>query len=125
MTDAHEERQKWDRLAEDCPDVLHDRGVQLVEDLAALFHSLKPDIRRVLEAGCGSGLTGIGLANRGFQVDLLDFSPRMLDKARLACAVHLTEHLPAPGLFCADLSKASPEVLGVEPVRLRVQRRLA
>lgn len=49
---------------------------------AALKRHLTPGEGRVLDVGCGTGLSGIALAGAGFtQIDGCDFSKAMLDKA--------------------------------------------
>lgn len=55
----------------------------------------------ILDAGCGSGLSGVALADAGYgEIDGCDFSPEMLEKARDK-AVYRT-------LFHADLNAGLP-----------------
>jgi len=49
---------------------------------AALARYMADRTGLVLDAGCGTGLSGVALANAGFErIDGCDFSPRMLEKA--------------------------------------------
>ena len=42
----------------------------------------EPPYGRALDLGCGSGIWGIALAKRGWQVTGVDYSPKALDRAR-------------------------------------------
>ncbi|TEY85788.1 hypothetical protein BOTCAL_0012g00440 [Botryotinia calthae] len=54
---------------------------------------------RILDAGCGTGLVGVALAESGAkEIDGLDFSPAMLTQARLTGCYR--------NLFVGDLSRA-------------------
>jgi ubiquinone/menaquinone biosynthesis C-methylase UbiE len=67
---------------------------------AHLFNLLGPDLKtaKILDAGCGTGLVGVHLAQLGAsEVDGLDLSPGMLDVARRTGAYK--------SLNTADLSK--------------------
>ena len=109
------ERAKWEGLAANPVTERSEFRDQVTAELAALLHSFDPPVERVLEAGCGSGLTGIGLIQRGFTVDLMDFSPKMLEQAGKAAERQLPASHVRPALHRADLFDASPEALGVEP----------
>ncbi len=50
--------------------------LQMVDDLRL------PPSARILEVGCGAGLTSVELARRGFAVDAIDTVPEMLDLTR-------------------------------------------
>jgi SAM-dependent methyltransferase len=41
-----------------------------------------PTGARVLDIGCGAGLTSVSLAQRGFEVDAMDVAPAMLEQTR-------------------------------------------
>ena len=41
-----------------------------------------PTEARVLDIGCGAGLTSVSLAQRGFEVDAMDVAPSMLEQTR-------------------------------------------
>jgi len=58
---------------------------------------------RILDVGCGTGVTALELAHLGYEVDGLDIAPKMIQRAqneaeqhRLNCAfkVGIAEHLP-------------------------------
>lgn len=61
-----------------------DLGYTLPGDVAACFARIIKDRKaRVLDIGCGTGLTGLALNRHGFNaIDGLDFSPEMLAQAR-------------------------------------------
>lgn len=72
----------------------HDLGYTLPETVAAQFAKVVADkSARVIDIGCGTGLTAAGLARRGFNnLDGLDFSPEMLAEAgRKGIYTHLIE----------------------------------
>ena len=73
----------------------------------------RPDRLRILDAGCGTGLTTLGLArlNPGSTVLGLDASPRSLELARLRAAVHESENL-AVEFRSHDLETPLPGSLG-------------
>jgi len=106
---------KWESLAGGLVSDLREFRRQVTEELAALLQSFDPPVSRILEAGCGSGLTGIGLLQRGFSVDLMDFSPAMLERAGEAAERYLPRDHPRPALHHADLFEATHESLEVEP----------
>ena len=110
-----DELAKWDALADQWGQSPAEYELDLVEELAALLRSLRPPAERILEAGCGGGVTGLELAQRGFQVDLLDFSKKMIERARDTWTTQANTDLPEPRLIHADLFSATPESLGVDP----------
>jgi SAM-dependent methyltransferase len=67
----------WERMASSQP---------IVDQLARLFSreeaDLKPERRRVLDLGCGSGNWSVALAKRGWKVTGVDFVPKALRRAR-------------------------------------------
>lgn len=51
---------------------------------ALLMHYATDHDAKILDVGCGTGLTSVDLASAGYRhIDGLDFSPAMLEKARL------------------------------------------
>lgn len=79
---AHE-REKWDAYYATLPVYEIDACTQAFNDeLVATVRELLPDGGRILEAGCGGGIQSLALAQAGFDVSLLDFSPAALDYAR-------------------------------------------
>lgn len=67
----------------------------------ALAAHLPPEGTVILDAGCGSGLSGLALANAGYRkIDGCDFSPDMLAKA--------AEKNVYRSLFEADLNEGLP-----------------
>ena len=67
------------------------------------------ELPRALDVGCGSGANAIFLAEHGFEVTGIDFSPVALDKARAATPMPL-----APRLRWIEGDVTDPEVLGGE-----------
>jgi S-adenosylmethionine-dependent methyltransferase len=73
---------------------------RLREDLnwQYMMPHLPPPPARILDVGCGTGGVGLRLAQQGYQVDLLDFSPEMLaiaaQKARQQQLDHLLTFYP-------------------------------
>ena len=47
-----------------------------------------PDGERVLDAGCGAGLTAVALARRGYEVDAIDAAQNMLELTRQLALEH-------------------------------------
>ncbi len=90
----------WDSVSEEYDEASY---WQLPENLANLEtlvqHMGNPAGKRVLEVGCGSGLTTLALAQRGALCSLLDFSPVALDHAAVAFR---RAGLPAPEQFLQD-----------------------
>ncbi|MGD1714038.1 class I SAM-dependent DNA methyltransferase [Hydrocoleum sp. CS-953] len=72
----------YDFLADDYDDLIKEWGYdgpRIGAELAKQFFSLEDSI---LDAGCGSGLTGESLYNRGFtNITGVDISQKLLDKA--------------------------------------------
>lgn len=79
-----------------------DRAVEL------LSRSL-PAGARVMDAGCGAGLTALALVQRGFHVHGIDVSQRMLD----CCAENFAEHGIPPERY--ELSRTDVVRGGFEP----------
>jgi len=50
--------------------------------LSQVDHLALPTGARVLDIGCGAGLTSVSLAQRGFVVDAMDVAPAMLEQTR-------------------------------------------
>jgi len=114
MTDHAREREKWGQLARQWTEI-PDYEEELAEHITCLLKSLDPPVHRLLEAGCGSALTSIGLANRGFKVDLLDFSEEAISGAKKVWASHVRNSSYSSLFHCVDLVDATPESLGVAP----------
>lgn len=71
---------------------------------AEMLQRFLPDTSaRLLDAGCGSGLSGIALKKAGYQwIDGCDFSPEMLEIARSKGCYQT--------LFTADLNEGQPDI---------------
>jgi predicted TPR repeat methyltransferase len=100
---ADEARELYDAWAPtyDDHDVSEAMGYAPPERVAERVASLVPSDADVLDAGCGTGLVGMALADRGFRsVDGLDLSPAMVARARKRRVYHdlgpadLTARLP-------------------------------
>ncbi|MEP1207447.1 MAG: methyltransferase domain-containing protein [Rhizobiaceae bacterium] len=62
--------------------------------VAEMLCKLQPDLTsRILDAGCGSGLSGVAIAKAGYtHIDGCDFSPEMLEKSlEKGCYTNLFE----------------------------------
>ncbi|HEV2708550.1 MAG TPA: class I SAM-dependent methyltransferase [Pyrinomonadaceae bacterium] len=70
----------------------------------ALTHRGLPQGSRVLDAGCGAGGYSIELARRGYRVEGLDASPRLIAQARARAS---EEHLPVSFVVGDILSLAA------------------
>src|SRR5215212_2653702 len=55
---------------------------RMAEVLEWTDHLALPKRSRILEVGCGAGLTTIELVRRGYVVDAIDSSERMVERAR-------------------------------------------
>jgi SAM-dependent methyltransferase len=84
------------------------------EAVSTLEQYLTPD-SRILDAGCGTGVVGQLLAGKGYrQVDGLDLSPGMLDRARRKnCYRNLYQAALGEPLAMADDSYDAVVVVGV------------
>jgi len=79
----HDELEKWERYYTELPLVEPDEASESFHrELVEVIARLAPPGSAVLEAGCGGGWHSLALAKAGYQVTLLDFSPRALDYAR-------------------------------------------
>lgn len=79
----HGELEKWERYYAELPLVEQDEASEAFHrELVAAIAALVPSGSAILEAGCGGGWHSLALARAGFDVSLLDFSPRALDYAR-------------------------------------------
>jgi SAM-dependent methyltransferase len=61
-------------------------GVTPSPDLVALVESGRLSPCRTIDIGCGTGVTSIYLASRGFDVTAVDFAPSAVDRARVGAA---------------------------------------
>ncbi len=89
---------------------------QPVRCAAALAANLPERAAPVLDVGCGTGLSGLALAEVGYTtLDGCDLSAKMLDKARLTgCYRRLFEaNLNKPPLAAADEAYAAATAVGV------------
>ena len=80
-----EKAQYWRRIYQKERDVfalIHQQRMERVKKLVELLEL--PAGTRILEVGCGCGLTTIAMAQRGYQVDALDSVPAMIDLTRQA-----------------------------------------
>lgn len=83
------------RLAGDAYDAPYEQRAAAGENVhgeADFVQSLGPDVRSVLDAGCGTGRMGRELARRGYAVVGVDLDPTMLATARRK-APKITWHL--------------------------------
>ena len=77
--DLTELRTEYDRIASVYDAELDRMGYRVPAELAAIVRLLVPADARILDAGAGTGLTGIALAEAGYtQLDGFDMSPAML-----------------------------------------------
>lgn len=82
-TNSTEVRDYYDRWAETYDDALHEWGYEAPRGVAQrMAKRLTPHESVILDAGCGTGLSGLALQNAGFQhIDGMDLSPKSLEKA--------------------------------------------
>ncbi|MAP95186.1 MAG: SAM-dependent methyltransferase [Ponticaulis sp.] len=60
-------------------DTVEDMGYIAPKVVAEKLSSILPDAQKILDAGCGTGLAGVELQERGFEaIDGMDISPEML-----------------------------------------------
>jgi ubiquinone/menaquinone biosynthesis C-methylase UbiE len=69
-----------------------------------LSHIGNPNEKHVIEVGCGSGFTTLGLAHKGARCALLDISPVALDTA---CEAFTRAGLPTPERYAEDALHSS------------------
>lgn len=83
LHDGDEVREHYDRFAASYNDELTSRGYAQPDRVAdALVEAAVPFAARILDAGCGTGLSGLALANRGYRnIDGCDYSTEMLARA--------------------------------------------
>ena len=95
---------KWAKVYD--LEVSEENGYQQpVRCARALVDLLAPGDVRILDVGCGTGLSGKALEDAGYTaIDGCDLSPEMLEKARASgCYQRLFEaNLNEPPLDCAD-----------------------
>ncbi|MCC5865511.1 MAG: tetratricopeptide repeat protein [Wenzhouxiangella sp.] len=76
-------RKLFDRYAEDFDQSLTEElGYRIPWLVAEIFSSLQPKPQEILDLGCGTGLVGHAMSDRGLDLDGVDLSEAMLDKAR-------------------------------------------
>ncbi len=85
LHDGDDVRQHYQRFAAEYDAELTSRGYAQPGRVAdALVAADVPSDARILDAGCGSGLSGLALSQRGFsRVDGCDYSPEMLARAKV------------------------------------------
>jgi predicted TPR repeat methyltransferase len=123
--DSGDISQYYDEWAEGYDETLAQWGYEAPERAAARLRAeLEPDAV-ILDAGCGTGLTGKALADAGFTIiDGMDVSQRSLDVAANRDVYRSLEHvdmqkLPLPvkdnsydGLFCVGVLTYLPDSEG-------------
>ncbi|MEM8798353.1 MAG: class I SAM-dependent methyltransferase [Pseudomonadota bacterium] len=81
-TDPDETKPLYDTWADTYDEELADAGYAQPERCAKALKTLMPRDGRILDIGCGTGLSGLALKQAGYsQIDGCDFSPGMLEKA--------------------------------------------
>lgn len=107
LRDGDDVRRHYDRFAADYDQELTSRGYAQPDRVAkALVDAGVPFTARILDAGCGSGLSGRALANHGYQEIIgCDYSTEMLV---LAAATEVYQ-----SLHQVDLNASPIDVSGV------------
>lgn len=110
LRSAEDARRHYDEWAASYDDELAEQRYATPARSAAALAAFAPDLSApVLDVGCGTGLSGLALAEAGFTaIDGTDLSPEMLERAK-ALGVYrnlflgdLNEPLPvAPGAYAA------------------------
>jgi magnesium-protoporphyrin O-methyltransferase len=89
--------QVWERLTSDAPVSRIRETVRQGRDRmrARMMGALPKDLSglRVLDAGCGTGLMTVELAERGAHVTAVDISPSLIDIARKRLPEHLSDQV--------------------------------
>jgi len=115
-TDA-ETRDYYDQWSEVYDEELTEHNYRQPSRCAERLDALLPDRdTRILDAGCGTGLSGMALAERGYRfVDGCDFSLKMLEKAfaRGVYSKTFLADLNAPLLGVHDASYGAVTAVGV------------
>ncbi len=103
LDDGDDVRRHYQRFAADYDAELTSRGYAQPDRVAdALVAAGVPGDARILDVGCGSGLSGVALAKRGFsQIDGCDYSSEMLARAR---ATDVYRHLYEVDLNAGELA---------------------
>ena len=103
--------QVWERLTSDAPVSRIRETVRQGRDRmrARMMAALPRDLTglRVLDAGCGTGLMTVELAERGAEVTAVDISPALIDIARKRLPEPLTDRVrfAAGDMLSADLGR--------------------
>lgn len=73
----------WEQVAKDYNENILEQEVQLKKDIEDLFEKYNINAgSKIIELGCGSGHLSFLLRQKGYKVDLLDFSPLALEKSK-------------------------------------------
>ena len=113
-TDAKAVQEYYDAWSETYDATLNDWDYRAPQDACDLIEARLPDNARILDVGCGTGLMGAALQERGtFKVDGVDISARSLSVAlKRGCYDRLVQHdlqrLPLP--FGDDMFDAAVSV---------------
>lgn len=113
VEETHAMYQKW---AASYDDELTENGYQQPIRCAAALKALLPAGGRVLDVGCGTGLSGRALQEAGYgPIDGCDFAPAMLEKARDTGVYRrlFQTDLNKPPLDVADASYDALAIVGV------------
>lgn len=135
-TSSSDVRAVYDDWASDYDQTLADWDYRAPAEAAKMLRATCPAAAEILDAGCGTGLTGMALRNAGFNgpIDGIDLSPTSLDAAgkhgiyRTLTAVDL-QALPLPiaddsydALLCVGVLTYVPDSDGVLREFARVVR---